>query len=31
MTQLGTPDVASFGPDFLMWDDAGDLARNRRP
>ena len=31
MAQLGTPDIASMGPQFLMWKDAGDLSRNVRP
>jgi (S)-mandelate dehydrogenase len=31
MTQLGAPDIASIGPQFLMWKDAGDLSRNVRP
>lgn len=30
MGQLGAPDIASLGPDFLMWTDADDLKRNRR-
>ncbi len=29
MAQLGTPTIASIGPDFLMWD--GDYQSNRRP
>ena len=31
MTQMGAPDIASLGPDFLMWDNDADLTRNRRP
>jgi L-lactate dehydrogenase (cytochrome)/(S)-mandelate dehydrogenase len=31
MAQLGAPDIASLGPQFLMWKDAGDLSRNVRP
>lgn len=31
MCQLGAPDIKSLGRDFLMWDDAEDLKRNRRP
>jgi len=31
MRQLGAPDIKSLGPDFLMWDAAEDLKRNRRP
>jgi (S)-mandelate dehydrogenase len=31
MTQMGAPDIASLGPQFLMWDGAEDLKRNRRP
>jgi (S)-mandelate dehydrogenase len=31
MAQMGAPDIASLGPDFLMWDDREDLKRNRRP
>ncbi len=31
MRQLGAPDIASLGADFLMWNDTGDLARNKRP
>ncbi|MBN9264518.1 MAG: alpha-hydroxy-acid oxidizing protein [Hyphomicrobium sp.] len=31
MGQMGAPDIASLGPDFLMWDDPEDLKRNRRP
>jgi (S)-mandelate dehydrogenase len=31
MAQLGAPDIASIGPQFLMWKDADDLSRNVRP
>ncbi|MBN9322612.1 MAG: alpha-hydroxy-acid oxidizing protein, partial [Delftia acidovorans] len=31
MGQMGAPDIASLGPDFLMWDEPEDLKRNRRP
>jgi L-lactate dehydrogenase (cytochrome)/(S)-mandelate dehydrogenase len=31
MAQLGASDIASIGPQFLMWKDAGDLSRNVRP
>ncbi|MFN3746250.1 MAG: alpha-hydroxy acid oxidase [Hyphomicrobiaceae bacterium] len=31
MGQMGAPNIAALGPDFLMWDDAEDLKRNRRP
>ena len=31
MAQLGAADIASIGPQFLMWKDAGDLNRNVRP
>jgi (S)-mandelate dehydrogenase len=31
MAQLGAPDIASIGPQFLMWKDAADLSRNVRP
>ncbi|QQS11430.1 MAG: alpha-hydroxy-acid oxidizing protein [Rhodospirillales bacterium] len=31
MAQMGAPDIASLGPDFLMWEDRDDLRRNRRP
>jgi (S)-mandelate dehydrogenase len=31
MAQLGAPDIASIGPQFLMWNDAADLSRNVRP
>lgn len=31
MGQMGAPNIASLGPDFLMWDDPEDLKRNRRP
>ena len=30
MCQLGAPDVSSLCPDFLMWETAEDLQRNRR-
>lgn len=30
MGQIGAPDIASLGPDFLMWDDEEDRRRNRR-
>jgi isopentenyl diphosphate isomerase/L-lactate dehydrogenase-like FMN-dependent dehydrogenase len=31
MAQMGAPDIASLGPQFLMWKDEDDLRRNRRP
>jgi L-lactate dehydrogenase (cytochrome)/(S)-mandelate dehydrogenase len=31
MGQMGAPDIASLGPDFLFWDGPEDLKRNRRP
>jgi L-lactate dehydrogenase (cytochrome)/(S)-mandelate dehydrogenase len=31
MGNMGAPDIASLGPDFLMWDDQADLRRNTRP
>ncbi len=31
MGQMGAPNIAALGPDFLMWDDQEDLKRNRRP
>jgi (S)-mandelate dehydrogenase len=31
MTQIGAPDIATLGPQFLMWDSDEDLKRNRRP
>lgn len=31
MTQMGAPDIAALGPDFLMWDNDADRMRNRRP
>jgi (S)-mandelate dehydrogenase len=31
MTQIGAPDIASLGPQFLMWDGDADLKRNSRP
>ena len=31
MGQMGVPDLASLGPDFLMWEKSQDLLRNRRP
>jgi L-lactate dehydrogenase (cytochrome)/(S)-mandelate dehydrogenase len=31
MGQMGAPDIASLGPDFLLWDSPEDLRRNRRP
>jgi L-lactate dehydrogenase (cytochrome)/(S)-mandelate dehydrogenase len=30
MAQMGAPDIKSLGPQFLLWEDAGDLKRNRR-
>jgi L-lactate dehydrogenase (cytochrome)/(S)-mandelate dehydrogenase len=30
MTQMGAPDIASLGPDFLMWDTPADPRRNWR-
>jgi L-lactate dehydrogenase (cytochrome)/(S)-mandelate dehydrogenase len=31
MGQMGAPNIASLGPQFLMWKDADDLRRNARP
>jgi (S)-mandelate dehydrogenase len=31
MGQMGAPNIAALGPEFLMWDDQEDLKRNRRP
>jgi L-lactate dehydrogenase (cytochrome)/(S)-mandelate dehydrogenase len=31
MGQMGAPNIASLGPDFLMWDTPDDLRRNKRP
>jgi (S)-mandelate dehydrogenase len=31
MTQIGATDIASLGPQFLMWDSDEILRRNRRP
>jgi L-lactate dehydrogenase (cytochrome)/(S)-mandelate dehydrogenase len=31
MGQMGAPNIASLGPDFLMWDTTDDLRRNKRP
>lgn len=31
MAQIGAPDIATLGPQFLMWDSDEDLKRNRRP
>ncbi len=31
MAQMGAPDIATLGADFLFWDDKEDLKRNRRP
>ena len=31
MAQMGAPDIASLGPQFLMWKDQDDLRRNARP
>lgn len=31
MTQMGAPDIASLGPQFLMWDASADPRRNARP
>jgi len=31
MAQMGAADIASLGPQFLMWRDAEDLRRNARP
>ena len=31
MTQIGAPDVATLGPQFLMWDADAAPGRNRRP
>ena len=31
MGQMGVPDLAVLGPDFLMWEKPEDLLRNRRP
>lgn len=30
MCQLGAPNIASLGPDLLMWNDPDDLRRNQR-
>jgi L-lactate dehydrogenase (cytochrome)/(S)-mandelate dehydrogenase len=30
MTQMGAPDVAALGSDFLMWDDRPESGRNWR-
>ena len=31
MGQMGAPNIAALGSEFLMWDDQEDLKRNRRP
>ena len=31
MTQIGAPDIASLGPQFLMWEGEDGLRRNSRP
>jgi L-lactate dehydrogenase (cytochrome)/(S)-mandelate dehydrogenase len=31
LAQMGAPDIASLGPQFLMWKDLDDLKRNARP
>ena len=31
MAQMGAPNIASLGPQFLMWKDMDDLKRNVRP
>jgi hypothetical protein len=31
MGQMGAPNIAALGPDFLMWDRLDDLKRNKRP
>jgi (S)-mandelate dehydrogenase len=31
MGQMGAPDIASLGPQFLLWKDLDDLERNARP
>ena len=31
LAQMGAPDIASLGPQFLMWKDLDDLKRNTRP
>jgi L-lactate dehydrogenase (cytochrome)/(S)-mandelate dehydrogenase len=31
MAQMGAADIASLGPQFLMWREAEDLRRNARP
>jgi len=31
LAQMGAADIASLGPQFLMWKDAADLKRNTRP
>jgi len=30
LAQMGAPDLASLGPQFLMWQDLEDLRRNMR-
>jgi (S)-mandelate dehydrogenase len=31
MAQMGAPKIETLGPDFLFWESAEDLKRNRRP
>jgi L-lactate dehydrogenase (cytochrome)/(S)-mandelate dehydrogenase len=31
LAQMGSPDLKSLGPQFLMWKDLDDLKRNTRP
>ena len=31
MAQMGAPNLASLGPQFLMWKQLDDLKRNARP